>query len=332
MLGDIGGSNARLALADPENLGFLHFAVLQCADFPSLDLALDSFLHEHANPLPAAVCLAAAGPLIDQQIKLTNSHWQVNGPALSKRLGGIPVRLLNDFEAIAWSIPALVATDLETIGVLPIHLATEQDFMVAVIGAGTGLGMAGLMRRDGVLQPLVGEGGNAGFAPENNLQLAVLQQLRIAQEPVSIEQLTCGNGVENVYRIVCQLHDKSYSALSAAEVFERAKAGSDAMAKQTVELFFEVLGQSAGNLALTIGARDGVYIAGGIAPRYPELLGASQFRQGFDNKGRYRSYMEQIPTQLIVHPQPGLLGAGLCARQLILQSEHCVPARAEQGE
>jgi len=326
LLGDIGGSYARFALAEAGSLQFLHLSVVPCADYASLELALDEFLKAHANSSLAAICLAAAGPVQDQHIRLTNNHWIADGRNLRQRYGGIPVRLLNDFAAIAWSIPALQGDDLETIAELPVSTAWDRDFTVAVIGPGTGLGMAGLLGRDGRLQVVAGEGGNAAFAPESELQLAVLKELRKEAEFVSIEQLVSGAGLENLYHAICSMQAKPVSGKSAADIFADAKSGEDAVALQAVDLFFEILGQAAGNLALTMGAIDGIYIAGGIVPRYRELLLQSQFRAGFENKGRYRAYLQAIPTQLIVHPQPGLLGAGRCAQELLRDDDGYVRA------
>jgi len=320
LLGDIGGSYARFALAEAGSLQFLHLSVVPCTDYASLELALHEFLKVHANSSLAAICLAAAGPVRDQRISLTNNHWIVDGRSLSQRFGGVPVRLLNDFAAIAWSIPALQGDDLATVGESPTACPWDRDFTVAAIGPGTGLGMAGLLGRDGRLQVVAGEGGNAAFAPESELQLAVLQQLRKQSEFVSIEQLVSGAGLENLYGAICSMKALPVSGKSAADIFADAKSGEDAVALQAVELFFEVLGQAAGNLALTMGAIDGIYIAGGIVPRYRELLLRSKFRAGFENKGRYQAYLQAIPTQLIVHPQPGLLGAGRCAQELLHQA------------
>jgi len=329
LLGDIGGSYARFALADAGSLQFLHVSVVSCADYTSLEMALDEFLKAHTTWPLAAICLAAAGPVQDERIRLTNNHWTANSRSLSQRFGGIPVRLMNDFAAIAWSIPVLQGDDLANIGELSAACDWDRDFTVAVIGPGTGLGMAGLLGRDGRLQVVAGEGGNAGFAPESESQLAVLQQLRKQSEFVSIEQLVSGAGLENLYRAISSLQARPVSGPSAADIFANAKAGDDPLALQAVDLFFEILGQAAGNLALTMGAIDGVYIAGGIVPRYRERLQQSKFRAGFENKGRYRPYMQTIPTQLIVHSQAGLLGAGRCAQELL---HHDAGPGCQQGQ
>jgi glucokinase len=166
------------------------------------------------------------------------------------------------------------------------------------------------------LYPVVGEGGHAGFAPENRTQIKVLRQLRQRHERVSYERLISGPGLEGIYWALGKVHGKQTARITAAEIFSRVLANEDVIATESVQLFYEVLGQVAGNLALVLGAYDGIYLAGGILKRYPDLLQTSNFRSGFENKGRHRSLLERIPTSLILHPQPGLLGASYCAREL----------------
>ena len=184
-----------------------------------------------------------------------------------------------------------------------------------MLGPGTGLGVAGLYRRGGVHVPIVGEGGHVGFAPATRVQIDVLNALRERFDRVSAERLLSGAGIEQIYWALCRLHGERRLQLDAAQVFA-ASADGDPRAHEATQLFFEVLGQVAGDLALTLGAADGVYIAGGIAKRYPELLQASGFRSAFESKGRHRALMERIPTLLVTHAEPGLLGAAHCALSL----------------
>ncbi|MEQ9561407.1 MAG: glucokinase [Woeseiaceae bacterium] len=192
----------------------------------------------------------------------------------------------------------------------------DSDFTVGVIGPGTGLGAAGLCSRSGSIFPIVGEGGHVGFAPESRVQMNVLAALRERFDRVSDERLVSGPGLENIYWALSQLHGEKSAALTAAEICRLAAEDGGSRASEALQLFFEILGQVAGNLALTLGATSGIYIAGGIARRYPDLLANSRFRSAFEAKGRRRSLMERIPTQLILYPEPGLLGAAYCARQI----------------
>jgi len=188
--------------------------------------------------------------------------------------------------------------------------------MVGVIGPGTGLGAVGLRKYGNVLLPIAGEAGHGGFAPETQVQMDILRALRQRFDRVSSERLVSGPGVENIYWALMRIHGEKRAHLSAAEIFTAALENTDPLASEAVQMFFEVFGQVAGDLALTLGAEDGILVAGGISKRYPDLLKNSGFRAGFENKGRYRSLMERIPTQLILHDQPGLLGAAYCALKL----------------
>jgi glucokinase len=169
-----------------------------------------------------------------------------------------------------------------------------------------------------LLIPISGEGGHVGFSPESQVQIEVLKVLRERFERVSVERLVSGSGLENIYNALTLIHGEKRTQLSAAEIFAAAITANEPRAKEAINLFFDVLGQVAGDLALLLDARDGVFIAGGIAKRYPDLLANSGFRNGFESKGRHRTLMESIPTQLINHAEPGLLGSAYCARELSL--------------
>ena len=317
LIGDIGGTNARFALAHHGEPGFNDVITLQCGDYESADQAMRHYLDTiQAGPV-GAICLAVAGPVVDQRVRFTNNHWQIAGDELCRDFSIDAVRLLNDFEAIACSIPFLTTADCLQIGApKPIPLDGEQ-FKIGIIGPGTGLGEAGLKKVGDTMVPIPGEGSHGGFAPETQVQIDLLNVLRERFDRVSTERLVSGPGIENVYRALTRIRGEKRTSLSAAEIFDAAIADSDEIAAEAAHLFFEILGQEAGNLALTIGATDGVYLAGGIAQRYPDFLKSSRFRSAFESKGRYRSLMERIPTQLILHDQPGLLGAAYCVLELI---------------
>jgi glucokinase len=314
LIGDIGGTNARFALANHDTPGFTSEKTLQCADYASADDAIEHYLSDVGAPQPEAICLAAAGPIVDERVRFTNNPWMIDAAELKEFFGIDRVRLLNDFEAIAYSVPFLAAEHLKPIG-LPAPISLDKDnFMIGVIGPGTGLGSVGLKRYHGNYIPLPSEASHSGFAPETGVQIEILEILREGLERVSAERLVSGQGIENIYRALVRMHDEKRAQLTAAEIFSAAE--SDERAGEAVELFFEILGQVAGDLALTLGSEDGIFIAGGIAQRYPDKLANSGFRTGFEHKGRHRSIMERIPTQLIMHPQPGLFGAAYCALAL----------------
>ena len=316
LVGDIGGTNARFALADRETPGFADAITLKCADYESADLAIKSYLDQVGAPAPEIVCLAAAGPIVDQRVRFTNNPWSIVADELAGEFSGAAVRLLNDFEAIAYSIPFLTSDDCMAIG-LPDAAALDDDYTVGVLGPGTGLGMVGLRKYEDRLIPIASEGSHAGFAPETQVQMDILTVLREQFDRVSAERLVSGPGLENIYGALTRIHDDHRPRLSAAEIFARANDNSESRSAEAVQVFFEVLGQVAGDFAMTLGADDGIFIAGGISRRYPVMIANSWFRPGFENKGRHRSILEQIPTQLIMHEQPGLLGAGYCALEML---------------
>lgn len=314
LIGDIGGTNARFALATPDRPGFHGVLELQCEDFASADDAISHYLTVTKAETPDAVCLAAAGPVIDEAVKITNNHWDISAADTRKDFGIEAVRLLNDFTAIAYSIPLLTEAEVRSIGPDDRQFLPRENFDVAILGPGTGLGVAGLCRRGNTLVPITGEGGHVGFAPETALQVEILKVLRDIFDRVSAERVIAGSGLENIHKALGIIRGESGPKLSAAEIF--AERGPGNLAEEAVDVFFELLGQVAGDVALTFGAFDGVYIAGGIAKRYPDLLDKSRFRSAFEGKGRRRALMEHIPTRLITYDQPGLLGAAYCVLEL----------------
>ena len=315
LIGDIGGTNARFALANPDEPGFSAQKVLECATFATADDAIREYLESAGAGTPDAICLAAAGPIVNEQVRFTNNPWTLAVADLRAEFEISRVRLLNDFEAIAYSVPWLKQDELMDIG-LPEAEPFGNDYTIGVLGPGTGLGSVGLVRRGDLLIPLPSEASHGGFAAETQVQLDILTQLRERFDRVSSERVVSGQGVENLYWALTRIHNDKRAQLTAAEIFG-ASPEDNPRATEAVELFYEILGQVAGDLALALGA-NAIFIAGGIAQRYPERLADSRFRTGFEHKGRHRSLMERVPTLLITHPQPGLLGAAYCARLLTL--------------
>jgi glucokinase len=314
LIGDIGGTNARFALANHHFPGFHDVVELKCADFKTSGDAIRHYLGGiEVNSLDA-ICLAAAGPVVDQFIDITNNHWTLSAASLASEFDVEIVQLLNDFEAIAYSIPFIGAEERLVVGPLQGTDLDNRSFNVAILGPGTGLGVAGLSGRRGALLAITGEGGHVGFAPETALQVELLEVLRTRFERVSAERLIAGSGIENIYTALLEIRGERVEPMSAAGIFTAAQ--EPGTARDAVHLFFEILGQVAGDLALTLGANDGVYIAGGIARRYPDTLRNGTFRAAFESKGRHRHLMERIPTFLITHAQPGLLGASYCVLEL----------------
>ena len=321
LVGDIGGTNVRLALADPGTPGYSDVISFESADFVSADAAIEAYLTQIDAARPQIICIAAAGPVENGHVLFTNNNWSMDVGELENDFEGARVHLLNDFEAAAYALPYLRQEDCLQIGSLPPVRLDDADFTVALIGPGTGLGAAGLCQRNGCIYPIVSEAGHVGFAPETQVQMEILNDLRNEFDRVSDERLVSGRGVVNIYHALVRIHGKKVTHNSAREIFSMAHRNPDSIAAEAVQVFYEILGQLAGNLALSFGARDGVYIGGGIVTRLPELMVNSRFRSGFELKGRYRSLMEKIPTQMILHPHPGLLGASHYALQML--NGHC---------
>jgi glucokinase len=304
LIGDIGGTNARFALADQSAPGFSREETLQCADFPSAEAAVRHYLESVSAPAPDVICLAAAGPVIDKRVDITNNHWVLSARDLAATFSTQAVRLLNDFEAIAYSIPSL-------------NLVGSEDYSIAVLGPGTGLGTAGLRKQGKSLEVIPSEAGHTSFASETELQREILDVLNAKFDRVSFEHLVSGPGIENIHWALGQRRFPESPAHSAAEIF----ADDSYHSMQAVGVFFEVLGQFSRDFALSLGAYDGVFIAGGIVPRYPELLQKSRFRASFENRPGDQTDISKIPTQLVSHPQPGLLGASYVALESLRGTE-----------
>ena len=315
LIGDIGGTSARFAFAAAGDDFYHGEMTLSCGDFATPGEAIARFLELRQAPAPRFICLAAAGPLVGERIAVTNSSWRLAAGELAQEFGARDVRLLNDFEAIACGLPLVNRRFTTILGAVAERELGDGDFRICVIGPGTGLGAAGLVRQRGIEFPLTTEAGHVGFAAESEVQVELLRFLRASHERVSDERLVSGMGVENLFVALGAVTGREAAPRRSAEIFQLAREG-DALARDAVDLFFEVLGQVAGNLVLAQGAYDGVYVAGGIAQRHADLLLTSRFRRGFENKGRHRALLEPVPTLLITHRQPGLLGAARRALQM----------------
>lgn len=317
LIGDIGGTNARFALGNSQSPGFSSELTLKCRDYDSADIAINAYLRKIKAPQPDIICIAAAGPVVDGRVRFTNNNWCLEESELEKTFNGARIRLLNDFEAIAFSIPYLLSEEYMQVGLPALTDLNKDEYLVGIVGPGTGLGTAGLCKKGGRLFPIVGEGGHNGFAPETRVQMKILALLHEQYDRVCDERLVSGPGIVNLYQALARIRNKNVAHITAAEIFSLATKSSDEMAQEAIEIFFEILGQVAGNLALTLGAFDGIFIGGGIVARKPALIANSRFRTGFERKGRHRSLMEKTPTHVILHPHPGLLGVSYCAQQML---------------
>lgn len=316
LIGDVGGTNARFAISGTDLRDMQNLQTLKAADFATLLEAISYYLDNAGVSELGAVCIAAAGPVIDGSVQFSNNTWSLTTEELKKNLATEHAAIINDFAANAYALPFLRSSDLLPLGPAGAASFDAPDMTFAVVGPGTGCGAEGLRRHGEEYLLIDSEAPRCAFAPETERQDEVLKTLRQRFGRVTSEHLVSGPGIENLYLALGQIEGLRPSALSSAEIFAAHIANSNPVASEAVEMFFEVLGQVAGDFALTIGAFDGVFVAGGVAQRYPELLAQSRFRESFERKGDYSRLMEPVPTSLITHPQPGLLGAAYCAQTL----------------
>lgn len=314
LVADIGGTNARFALVKPGQFHPSEILTLKVSQFPTLTAAILAYLEQIGLPdseHPNCACLAIAGPTGQDRLKITNNGWSFSQLALKQSLGLAQLRVINDFTAQAYAAPLLGADELIAVG----GGECIKGEAMAVLGPGTGLGVGGLLFADTSPVALFSEGGHVDFAPCDELEIEVLRYLWQRYEHVSAERLLCGPGLSNLHEALCAIQDQSYAPLSAAEITGAAQTGTDALSRETVELFCAMLGSLAGNTALTLGSRGGVYITGGIIPKILDLFLASRFRARFESKGRFRDYLSKISTQVVIAEHPGLLGAANALRQ-----------------
>lgn len=310
LVADIGGTNARFAIATSETPFFIETLTLQCVDYATFEEAVDAYLLTKKILQLSGMCFSVAGPIQNESVKFTNNPWLIKTRDLATRYEISDVVLLNDYSAISYSLPYLEHDDL-----LPIgdnwHWQKKPSYAYGVIGPGSGLGVGGVMQREGNPIALMSEGGHVGFAAENEFQQHVLSILQKKFNRVSRERLLSGPGIVNLHEAICKINKVDNRGLTPADIAKQGTDNRDDICTQTMSLFFEILGQVCGDIALSIGSYDGMFIGGGITQRYPQALLKSEFRSGFENKGRYREKMQTIPTWLIMHSNAGLLGASI---------------------
>lgn len=311
LVGDVGGTNARFALAHLiEGRPVLEsHASFPAETYPTFLEGVRAFI-DGCVVKPTGGVLAVAGPVTDGQIDLTNSPWRVSESEL-QTLGLNPVRLINDFEALAWGAPVVPDDMLASLGG---PAGGDPHAAIVVLGPGTGFGVSALARDiHGHEIAMPSEGGHACFAPGDAVEDEILRILRRRYDRVSIERLICGPGLLNMHRALAEIDGRESHIEDPAQITTEAMTNPESPCGATLARFCAILGAVAGDIALTTGARGGVYIAGGIAPRILPFLKASPFRERFERKGRFQDYMAAIPTHVILHKHAALLGAARVA-------------------
>lgn len=307
LVGDVGGTNARFALARwlDGRVVLEHHESFPAERYPTFADGVRSYL-EGCPERPTRAVVAVAGPVRDGAIDLTNSPWAVSEAEL-EALGPARVRLINDFEAQAWATAALPPGGLMSLGG---PAEGERDATVAVLGPGTGFGVAALVRDGhGGEAVMPGEGGHVSFAPEDEVDDAVLAILRRRFGRVSVERLISGSGLVNLHQALAEAAGRWPDLGDPAEISRAAILEPTSLAGETLTRFCAILGSVAGDVALLTGARGGVYVAGGVAPRIRDFLATSPFRERFERKGRFETYVGAIPTWLVTYEHAALLGA-----------------------
>lgn len=316
LVADIGGTNARFALADTASTAPLladSIRRYRVADFPGLDAAARQYL-AGTGVAPRHAVLAIAGRIDGGEVRATNSPWRVSAAQVRQALALESVRLVNDFAAQGMCVPLLAASDISAVGAPPAPVPGSRERQTfAVVGPGTGLGVGALLLRDGRFAPLETEAGHCGFAPDTDEEIAVLKVLAARFGRVSSERLISGSGLVNVHQALATIAGTRAESLAPEEITAAAQAGNDALCVRAVDLFCTVFGAVAGDAVLGLGGWDGVYLTGGMSPALLPWLRRGAFRERFEAKGRLGAAMREVPTVVITHPHAGLLGAAACA-------------------
>jgi glucokinase len=300
LLADIGGTHARLALSAGPGHELANTAVVECRSYSGLQELVHEYLRAQGHPRVRRAALAVATAITGDQVALTNNSWTFSQRAVQSEFEWDQLLVLNDFTALALSLPSIGPSDRLALG----DGIAEPGGPVALIGAGTGLGMSGLLPDGhGGWVPIAGEGGHGTIAPNDSLEVAVVANLQRYFGHISTERVLSGQGLVNLYNAMCDIHGLHASVLQPEDVVRMGLAQEDAACNQALDCFCAFLGSAAGNWALALGARGGVYIGGGIAPRLSARLLNGRFRAAFESKGRLSDYLRRVPTW-VLHDQP----------------------------
>ena len=309
VVADIGATNARFAVADLATLELADIRHGPCAEHASLHAAMTAYLANLTNP-PRDAVLAVAGPVAQEDISLTNLSWSFAKSEFCRAGGFDDLLVLNDFEALAHSLPHLPADELHRIG----GVVAVEHAPKLVLGPGTGLGVAGLVWSGEHWIALPGEGGHITLGADNARELDLIERLRQGRRHLSAERALSGPGLADLYQAIAASRGEIAKPLVPNDVIVRGLSGEDATADEALDLFVAWLGRFAGDAALLLGARGGVYIGGGIAPKILPLLTSGAFREAFEAKGRMQAFLAPIPVYVILAEFAALKGAAAAFR------------------
>lgn len=300
LLADIGGTRARIGIeAAPGRIDAV--AVYSCDDFPGVDALLTTYLRDRGDPAVRHAAIAIANPVAGDLVRMTNRDWSFSVSGLQRTLQLSRLAVMNDMVAMAMALPFLAPDQLCKVG----GGAEATGCAKVLLGPGTGLGVAALVPLavaasddpSGSWMPVASEGGHVSFSPADEMECRVLEALWQRFPHVSAERIVSGTGIPLLHSALCVVHGvQEEPAATAEEVAERAQADDKSMAARCLSVFSAMLGGIAGNLALSYGARGGLYLSGGVIPRLGERFDASAFRQRFEAKGRFSEYLAAIPV------------------------------------
>ena len=310
LIGDIGGTNARFALlidafAEPKL-----FPIIPTTSYASIEEALQTSILDKTSVQPRSAIIAVAGPVNDDDIPLTNAGWVIRPKDMIEALSLEDVIIINDFEAQALAIASIGEEGREQIGTGTVL----ESASCAVLGPGTGLGVAGLLHARHTWFPIPGEGGHVDVGPRSARDYEIWPFLEPLEGRISAEQLLCGRGIMNIYRAVCEAGSFEPTLADPAAVTTGALSGSDEAAVETITLFSTYLGRVAGDMAMIFMARGGVFLAGGISQKILPALKKPEFRLAFEDKAPHSELLRTIPTFVVTHPAAALSGLAAYAR------------------
>lgn len=317
LIADIGATNARFAMADPNSI--YDEKILKCADYESIDLAAKDYLHmvgaDVAGKVPSKASFAMAGPVQDDFFKMTNHPWSFNIEEVRHTLSLESLHIMNDFHAIALSVPHLKPEDIQQLG----GGDAVQGAAIGIIGPGTGLGVSSLFWDGQAYRPNPCEGGHVTMPARTQREFDVLRHLRHKYRHVSAERVCSGKGLVNVYNALRALDERTdLPERNPEDISAAAMSGDCDLCHEALTMMILFLGRVAGNLALTLNAKGGIYIAGGIISQLGSYFYDSDFRKEFISKGRFEEYLQTIPTYVIENPLVAFTGlhADLFAKKL----------------
>lgn len=316
LVADIGGTNARFAIETAPQQ-FEHIEVLPANDYNTLVDAAKEFLHHAGDPVIKHAAVAIANPIVGDWVQMTNHHWAFSIETTRQALHLDTLLFLNDFTAQALAITKTEDKDLVQIG----GLQPIPDSPKAVIGPGTGLGVSGLIPSPAGYVPLAGEGGHTSFPPFDDAEVMIWEYAKKKYGHVSAERFLSGAGLVLIYDALSEREGVKRQKLTPAEISERALSGTSPLCRLTLDMFCAMLGTVASNLALTLGARGGVYLCGGIIPRFIDYFKVSPFRNRFESKGRFDAYLAAIPVYVVLSEYPGITGASVALENHLLAKQ-----------